>query len=90
MADAPPPVDSSELPRIGFRDSELDLCGTFLDIAAVDADDPSAALTARSKAQQGYNVALSWIASIRDRKERDRLMSRLLDLRKRLDELDMI
>src|SRR5579872_5046793 len=82
------PDDISELPRIRFIDNEIDLCGTFLDVARVEADDPPQALLARSNAQQGYEFAMSWIKSIRNLRERDRLMNKLFNIRKRLDDLD--
>lgn len=81
-----PQADHSELSRIEFLDGELDLCETFLDVAAVESADPAAARTARSKAQQGYDVALTWITSIQNASERDRLMTRLFHLRRRLDD----
>jgi len=82
--------NASELPRIRFLENELDVCETFLNIAAVDADDPAAALAARSKAEVGYDVVLTWITSIRNTNERDRLMKKLFGLRKRLDDLNVI
>lgn len=79
---------SSELPRIDFLDNELDLCKTFLDLAVIDSEDPVAAHAARSKAQEGYDCALTWIASIHSVSERERLMNKLFDFRKRLDDFD--
>ena len=84
------PGARSELSRIGFLDNELELCKTFLDLAFIDGDDPAAALAARSKAQEGYDVVLTWIASIHSTTERDRLMNKLFDLRKRLDDFDLL
>ena len=84
------PANDSELPRIQFLENELDLCKTFLDVAEVDSDDPAAAHAAIAKARQGYDVALNWIASIHSATERDRLMNKLFDLRKRLDDLDVL
>lgn len=79
-------ADQPELSRIEFLDHELDLCETFLDVAVVESADLSAACAARSKAQKGYDVALTWISSVQDTSERDRLMTRLFNLRKRLDD----
>jgi hypothetical protein len=56
----------------------------------VEVEDPAAALMARSKAQQGYDLVLTWIASVRSTKERERLMNKLFDLRKGLDDFDAI
>jgi len=77
-----------ELPRIQFLDNELDLCRTFLDVAAVESEDPTAARAAVAKAQEGYDVVLTWIASIHNKPERDRLMIKLFDVKKRLDDFD--
>jgi len=80
--------NESELTRVQFLDHELDLCETLLNTAAVEIDDPAAALMARSKAQEAYDTVLTWIASIRGAKERDRLMNKLFDLKKGLDDFD--
>ena len=81
-----PQADQSERSRIEFLDHELDLCETFLDVSVVESADLTAACAARSKAQKGYDVALTWISSIQDASQRDRLMTRLFNLRKRLDD----
>lgn len=88
MADESPANDA-EAPRIQFLENELDLCKTFLDVAAVEIDDPAAAHAAVAKAREGFDVALTWISSIRNETERDRLMNKLFDLRKRLDDFDV-
>ena len=83
-------ANGPELPRIRFLDTELDLCKTFLDVAAVESGDPTAAHAAMAKAQEGYDVVLTWIDSIHNETEKDRLMKKLFDLRKRLDDFDVL
>jgi len=83
-------ANGPELSRIQFLENELDLCKTFLDLAAIDSEDAAAAHAAMANAREGYDVALTWIASIHNETERDRLMNRLFDLRKRLDDFDVL
>ncbi|HEY4087982.1 MAG TPA: hypothetical protein VGM43_18705 [Bryobacteraceae bacterium] len=82
--------DSLEEARIRFLDNELDLSRTFLQTAFLEGDDPANALAARSNAQTGHDLVLTWVACIRNAKERDRLMNKLFDLRKKLDDFDMV
>lgn len=85
-----PSGESSEQARIRFLDNELDLSRTFLNTAFLEDDDPANALLARSNAQTAHDLVLTWIDSIRDTKERDRLMNKLFDLRKKLDDFDRV
>jgi len=80
-------LDAAERARIEFLDNEIDLCQTFLDVAKIDADDPSAAACAKAKADVGYQTALGFVSTIRSAQQRGRIMGKLYQLRARLDEV---
>jgi hypothetical protein len=77
----------SDKERIEFLDNEINLCHTFLDLAAIDQDDLKVSAEARSKAQKGYDTAVAWIGAVRNAEERERLTAKLHLLQERLSGL---
>jgi hypothetical protein len=76
---------TSERLSIEFIENEVNLSNTFLDLADVEEDAPDRVAQVRAKAQQGYDVASTWIGKIHDASERERLGSKLDLLKQRLD-----
>ncbi len=77
--------ENSERTGIDFLDAELDLCQTFLDVADNEKDHPESAAFARTKAQQGYQTVLDWIATVHDPQNLNRLTAKLHRLKERID-----
>ncbi len=75
----------TERAGIEFLDRELDLCQTFLDVAATEVDDAQAEAMAMQNARLGYQTVLAWIGTVRSGQEYERLSVRLGLLRERLE-----
>lgn len=76
---------TSDRLSIDFIENEVNLSNTFLDLAEAEQDEPDRVAQVRAKAQQGFDVATTWIGKIHNASERDRLASKLDRLKRRLD-----